>query len=595
MTETTPSETVSRTLTNVALATQQGKNTLYILAEDNNMNTTTGHGNRSFQAYATADFFAKTIAPSAPTNLSLNDASDRDASLWRLSLTWKTATDGGEVAKYQIYRSIDNVAFTKLGETTSTAYTDADLLQSQKYFYKVLAMDNAGSPSLFSTTVYRSPEGKYTTPPTIGGVPVVTPGSSTAIVRWSTGRIAYGTVEYGKTDGYGSGSTETVMTKDHAVKITGLAPGMTYHFRTQSLDDSAMTDYDRTAAYSGDYTFSTLNSAQISNVTIEEVTLNTAVISWMTSSLSTSTVEYGETTNYGMTEDVSTSASESSHIARLTNLKHSTDYNFRVRGITSDGDDIFSENYILSTLKFPKVTAVVLNTDQGAGGASVVLAWATNVLTTGEVEYQALKPEGNISLPELQNMSQTSLASVSAAPVGKALIAYSGEMVDKHLMRMDNLQDGMIYVFTIRGRDTYGNQAISDPIRYVTGLDTRPPVISNIVIETPMLASGADVKAQAIISWETDEPAIGQILWGTGTGSEYGNKSETDAMPTTKHTIVLRDLQPTTSYHLKIESTDASGNLASSQDSVVVTPTSQQAALDIVLKNLEDVFGFLKL
>jgi hypothetical protein len=58
--------------------------------------------------------------------------------------------------------------------------------------------------------------------------------------------------------------------------------------------------------------------------------------------------------------------------------------------------------------------------------------------------------------------------------------------------------------------------------------------------------------------------------------------------------IVIRDLSPTTSYHFQIVSTDETGNKTESQDTVVVTPTAQAAAFDIILKNLEDVFGFLK-
>jgi hypothetical protein len=68
----------------------------------------------------------------------------------------------------------------------------------------------------------------------------------------------------------------------------------------------------------------------------------------------------------------------------------------------------------------------------------------------------------------------------------------------------------------------------------------------------------------------------------------YSGKMET------RHVIVIRDLSPTTSYHFQIVSTDETGNKTESQDTVVVTPTAQAAAFDIILKNLEDVFGFLK-
>ena len=50
MTETTAAEAVNRALTSVSLATQQGKNTFYIVAEDNNINLEQ-RANANFEAY----------------------------------------------------------------------------------------------------------------------------------------------------------------------------------------------------------------------------------------------------------------------------------------------------------------------------------------------------------------------------------------------------------------------------------------------------------------------------------------------------------------------------------------------------------------
>lgn len=603
MTETTAAETVNRTLSNIALATQQGKNTLFIVAEDNNTDPQSGHGNRNFDAYSTTDFYASTIAPAAPTSLVVSDASDRDAVIWRLTLTWKAPATGGTPKIYQVYRAEGTEEYVKLGETTSTAYTDADLTQSTKYSYKVRAVDNAGSLSLFSAIVTRSPEGKYTAPPTNGGIPASSPGSTTALIKWSTSRTSFGTVEYGKTTTYGSAATETEATKDHVVKLTGLSPGVTYHYRVQSLDDSSMVDYNRVDAYSSDYSFTTLNTASVTAIEVTDVGLDSAVIAWKTTSLATSKVEYGPTLNYGKSIDISSSASESAHTTRLSGLSHSTVYHFRVSGTTSDGDDIFSQDNVFQTLIFPKVTALVMNTDQEAAGTTVVLAWSTNVPTTGEVMYQAAEIDKlqvqNLKLKvesdQLQKMTQAELATVPVIPKGAAQILYTGELETKHIQRVTGLTDGSIYIFTIRGRDEKGNQAISDPIRYVTGADTRPPTLQNIIIETPMTGVGVDAKAQIIISWDTDEPSTSQVLWGSGTGSEYPQATEKETALGTKHVVVLRDLQPTSSYHLKIISNDKTGNSTESKDTVVVTPSSQQAAFDIIIKNLEDVFGFLKL
>ncbi len=615
MTETTSAETVERALVDVALATQQDKNTFYIVAEDNNINTVTGYGNRNFDAYASVEFYASTTAPTAPENLTISDTSNRDSKIWRLTLVWNEPDDDSGVVGYDVYRSADEGdTYTKIGNVSSGAYTDTNLTFEQSYSYKVRAVDNANSPSLFSNVVSESPMGRYTDPPAPGGVPVVSVGSTTATISWQTSRESFGTVEYGRTSEYGSAASSTTATSSHSIKVTGLGPGITYHYRVHSLDDSSLVGYDRAKAYSADYSFTTLNSADISNVEITDVGLNFAVIQWNTASLASSQVSYGLTTEYEDSVNVSVTPDESTHTVRLSNLEHSTQYHFRIQGITADDSDIASEDYTFSTLTFPKVTALLLNTDQEATGATLVLAWATNVPTTGAVQYQPVDldlsalsrtrmgdkllvdtPSGQtLNINALQELSQEELAVLPAIPSGEVQTIYQGDLNKRHIQRISGLSDGAMYVLTVRGVDEHGNEVISDPVRYVTGVDTRPPEINNLIIETPISGTGSEAKASIIISWETDEPAYGQIHWGLGSGASFSNSTEKTAEGTMKHVMVLRDLAPTQSYHLKVEATDLAGNITTTDDMVVVTPTAQQAAFDIVLKNLEEIFGFLR-
>ncbi|MCA9372937.1 fibronectin type III domain-containing protein, partial [Candidatus Woesebacteria bacterium] len=601
MTETTSGETADRELTTVALATQQGKNTFYLVAEDNNVNTETGHGNRNFEAYASADFYATTIAPGAPTNLTISDASDRDAEIWRLTLAWKQAASGGTPAHYTIYRSTEGGAYTNIGETTSTAYTDADLTQSQDYSYKVLAIDNAGSSSIASNIVTLAPEGKYTTPPLNSGSPGVTAGSTTAVITWSTGRLAYGAVEYGKTTSYESSVAETVGVTSHSIKLTGLTPGTEYHYRVQALDDSVLMGYDRENAYSSDYTFTTSATPTISDVTASDLTLSSVVVNWSAVSLASASIEYGESTAYGSTVAVGVGTS-GTYSTKLTNLTDSTSYHFRIRATDIDGTDITSDDYSFTTLTFPKVTAVVFKTDQAQNGTAISLAWSTNVPTTSELEYQPVQvdpkykatAESNYDNSSvLRSLTPAQLNQLPVVPVGEVEHSDRASYESRHLSRITSLTDGSLYIFTIRGRDQYGNEFVSEPIRYVTGADTKPPTVSNLVIETPIVGEGVESKAEIVISFSTDEPAVSQVVWGSGTGSEYPEATQTSKDLTTEHIIVLRDLKPTSSYHLKIKTTDESGNQSETEDTIVVTPTAQQAAFELIIKNLEGVFGFL--
>ena len=191
-------------------------------------------------------------------------------------------------------------------------------------------------------------------------------------------------------------------------------------------------------------------------------------------------------------------------------------------------------------------------------------------------------------------MNQEELAKVPISLKGEAMQVARAELSKTHVMRLEGLEDGAMYVIRLKGRDKYGNEAVSEAVRYVTGADTRPPKISNVSVESQMSGSGEASSAQLIVSWETDEEATTQVVYGQGTGSDYPVDTGNTGL-TKRHTVVIRDLAHTSSYHLKIVSKDKTGNVAESGDLIAVTPALQESALDVVLKNLEDVFGFLRM
>jgi hypothetical protein len=468
-------------------------------------------------------------------------------------------------------------------------------VQSKKYYYKVRAVDNAGAVSVYSNTVIKSPEGKYTTPPSAGGVPSVTAGSTTAVVKWTTSRTAFGSVDYGKTSDYGLSSSESNSVAGHSIKISGLTPGETYHYRIQSLDDSELVGYERSTAFSTDYSFTTLAGAEISTITVDEIGLESATISWKTKTMATSKIDYGLTSEYGTSQEVSTTASENDHTVRLAQLTHSTVYHFRIKGTDVDGNDMFSQDQTFETITFPKITAYVVKTDQGSGGTSLAIAWSSNIPISSTVDYQTAKLTNPVDINELAKMSQAELLKLPITTEGERKQTGKADLTATHLVKINDLNDGSIYIINLRGRDQYGNEAVSDPIRYVTGKDTRPPVISNVAIETQQNGSGTNATAIILVSWDTDEPATTQVAYGNGTGTDYASSTAKDDKLELRHVAVIRDLQMNTAYHLKIKTADSSGNMSESQDMISVTPGTQESALDVVLKNLQDVFGFLNI
>jgi chitodextrinase len=92
--------------------------------------------------------------------------------------------------------------------------------------------------------------------------------------------------------------------------------------------------------------------------------------------------------------------------------------------------------------------------------------------------------------------------------------------------------------------------------------DTTPPAISGI-------ASSAVTSSSATITWITDEVSNSQVEYGTTVS--YGSASALNSSLTTSHSLSLSGLSASTLYHYRVKSSDASGNLAISNDQTFIT------------------------
>ena len=92
--------------------------------------------------------------------------------------------------------------------------------------------------------------------------------------------------------------------------------------------------------------------------------------------------------------------------------------------------------------------------------------------------------------------------------------------------------------------------------------DNVAPIISSISTSTLSVSS-------ATIVWTTNENSNSQIDYGLT--SSYGNTSNLNSTLVTSHVSVLSYLIPNTTYHFRVKSTDAFGNLATSADQTFKT------------------------
>jgi len=140
-----------------------------------------------------------------------------------------------------------------------------------------------------------------------------------------------------------------------------------------------------------------------------------------------------------------------------------------------------------------------------------------------------------------------------------------------------------------------GNRSFSPVLPFTTTLSLNPPEISQVRIITSIIPGKVE-KVQAIISWKTDKPATSRIHYEEGitTHTELTSATPLDKELVKDHTVITTAFKPGKAYRLRIESVDASGNASYSKDYTILTPRPRESILDLIIKNFEEIFGFLR-
>jgi hypothetical protein len=186
----------------------------------------------------------------------------------------------------------------------------------------------------------------------------------------------------------------------------------------------------------------------------------------------------------------------------------------------------------------PVITAV------GAGSitsTSAAISWSTDTPSNSQVEYGTTAAYGSSTL-----LDPTAVIS--------------------HTQSLSELQSATTYHYRVKSTDEAGNTAVSGDFAFTTSAapDTTGPALSSIRAE-----SIADTSA--VIAWATDEPATTQVEYGLTT--TYGSTTVLYGSLVTFHSQALTGLQPSTTYHFRVLSRDAAGNLAASGDDSFTTTT----------------------
>jgi hypothetical protein len=330
------------------------------------------------------------------------------------------------------------------------------------------------------------------------------------------------------------------MTTSHTQALTGLTANTLYHYCVNSRDASG------NLTTSADQTFTTAAPLDttppvISGISSGSITNTGATISWTTNEAADTQVEYGTTASYGQSTTLN-STMATSHAQVLTGLTANTLYHYRVKSRDAAGNLAVSADQTFTTAVPPDTTPPVIS---GISSGSITntgatISWTTNEAADTQVEYGTTTNYG----------TSTTLNST---------------MTTSHTQVLTGLTASMLYHYRVKSKDAAGNPAASSDQTFATAAPpTTAPVISNV-------SSGSITSTGATISWTTDETADTQVEYGTTTN--YGTSTTLNSAKTMSHSQVLAGLTPSTLFHYRVQSKNASGNLSISADYSFITET----------------------
>ncbi|MBZ5538783.1 MAG: fibronectin type III domain-containing protein [Acidobacteriia bacterium] len=407
----------------------------------------------------------------------------------------------------------------------------AGLNASTLYHYRVKSRDAAGN--LATSTDFTFTTAADTTAPVISGTAASQITQSGATIGWTTNEASDTQVEYGPTASYGSSTTlNTSLVTSHSAALSGLTASTLYHYRVKSRDAGG------NLATSVDFTFTTApdtTAPVISAISTSTITLTGATINWTTNEASDTQVDYGTSASYSSTTTLNTSL-VTSHSAALSGLTVSTLYHYRVKSRDAAGNLATSADSSFTTAA--DVTPPLVPTGLSASATSstqINLSWTASTDNVAVTGYRIFRNATQVATTAGTSFQDTGLTPSTS------------------------------YSYTVSAYDAAGNtSALSTAASATTQAppDTTPPVISAVT-------ASSITSSDATVTWTTDEPADSQVDYGTTTA--YGNSTTLDAARTTAHSQLLSGLVAGTTYHFRVKSLDAAGNLAVSADFIFST------------------------
>jgi hypothetical protein len=482
------------------------------------------------------------------------------------TVTWATDKDGTSVVKLGGSSGDYTLEFGESDQATFTEHTVqlTNLTRGTPYYFIVRSVDVNGNAA-------ESGEQKFTSDPGDITAPVVTQGPSIAVnsatsitVSWTTDKISSSLVQYGEQSVSENeiGQSEE-LTLFHQVRLNNLLSSQSYVLRILSKDADGNL-------YTGPIQTLTMpSSPAITNVQISDITLNSALIEWSTSSTATTVLKYGTVTRT-YTQQSTDPTETQNHLVRLSALTSGTTYYLQLSGVDGSGNQLVSDEYEFKTVILPQITSFSVSAVTADGAQ---LNWTSSS-----------------DIDELIRYTITQNADPSLA--GKQLTAGDDKLSSVHSFTLQDLESSSTYTVSVVGKDVFGNQAESNELVFKTPVDHTPPQILNVKTDTTENL-GSTQSVEVLVSYGLSKNGTSVIDYGEGASGPYDKQVTLDTTLSMNKFLVIPDLVPGNSYHFHIVAKDSVGNTATSPDYLVLAPAQPISLADLIFGQISQNFGWL--
>ncbi len=467
-------------------------------------------------------------------------------------IAWETNEASDSQAEFGLSTSYGSASPGQAQLVTAHRLTLTGLQEGVTYHYRVKSRDGAGNLSTSEDFTFTTLD---LTPPAISNLTVSGLTPVAALMTWSTNEASDSQVEYGLSPAYGFATRhEAALVTAHAVQLVNLAPATTYHCRVKSRDRAG------NLSVSDDFTFTTPNGPLWAD-DFSGAELNSAKWQLGTNPANTPTVEGGA---------------------------------LRLRSTGPTSAWLCTRDRFIGRNKIIQVKVIQPN-DDGALGMSPTVSPASPYGFYNEANWYRFYNYRNSSAEPYKLHVQWNKAGVSGGRDVANGVRFDREFHLRLRTTTDSIAfeysfDNIVWqrahaeAFALPGY-TLDNEFAFELAAYNTAVKGQWLVDDFAVYSTEGLNKGdvsapqlfninvAEVEAnRALITWQTSEASDAQVEYGLT--ETYGSLSPLDPGLRMLHTVALTDLSPGSTYHYRVKSRDAAGNLAVSRDSTFRTEGS---------------------